>query len=891
MATASYQSNNDYNLVKEIRPFDMPYNSMMQEIATKQEYWKIGAERVKSIYDQAVGLDPQFAQNKEYLKNFMSEANKNLQKINKSDLRLSDNSQQATNVFKPLYDVSNSVNYKLLADSQTNKYYQKQQQLSDSYRTKDGGKEWNQNNDFYFRDAQRKYLEDAKAGNINSIDSHFQNKKGFIPYYDFKKEILDLQEACKGYSYDRKEVSAANDLYMEQTSKSGCSPTELAAALQSGLSDRARQQMQIDGYVHFKGQEDELAKQFSTYMVDNKKNNIDEIKARIEGIKDGGVSEKEKVRLAFYEDQLKTLEPEYKAAAEEFNTMTKGNTLEYIKQNYDRLAGQVYFNDLTSKMATAFRTDEEKNLVSTNPAGMLRLRLETDRENMYIQNQMDNESDYLNHLYRKDENQQKGEIDAEIARLKGEIVGDGSTQGIPQMTDPTTGKDVDIKTITETDFKKSTLEPAIAKATTTYEVINDLVKKQLKITGRGLKHGEISNYIKEIEDKKNRKELLSPEAENILQAYNRYKDAKDELTFANDQLAAADAITRTQRPELFNDVVYSDKKIIPYGVIPYNEYVSDGKGNNIPKKPNPISEKDMFYILQGKTINGYSAKYVTDPTIAYPYLKENKDKKKLVLYYNGVEIKGGTTGTMSYTIYDIAKSVNDKGNNNLTEIQRLKADFFTNQNYINSRMTVFNKMDFGKATYFENAYGEKIKQYFNASGGLNDKNGYEVVGRDKVGTGAYIRPLDEDGKPMKFSKKILDGLSRSDVGNRVDYDKNTNSYYIKNIFPRYAGLPDDKTLDKFNNVKTHITRIEESLAINPSFRNATVMDTRELPFGGTVRYVGPVDGREYIISIYKEKGQPNKYIATWTIPASGGKPEQQEQLKAESMDQLLPQLR
>ena len=112
MSIASYQQENDYNLVDRLRPFNLPYESTMQEIATKTAYWKVGADRVKSVYDQAVGLDPQFAQNKEYLKNFMTEANKNLQKLTKSDLSNLDNSGEAVNIFKPLYDTENKFNYR-----------------------------------------------------------------------------------------------------------------------------------------------------------------------------------------------------------------------------------------------------------------------------------------------------------------------------------------------------------------------------------------------------------------------------------------------------------------------------------------------------------------------------------------------------------------------------------------------------------------------------------------------------------------------------------------------------------------------------------------------------------------------------------------------------------
>ena len=212
-AVASYQSPNNYNLVEQIRPFNLPYESSMKEISMKSEYFKQGLDRVKSIYDQAVGLDPQFAQNKEYLKTFMNDANKKISKLTRSDLSISDNSGQAANIFKPLYDTSNKFNRGLLTDSQLNKFYRQQEELANTYRTKDGGKQWNQDNEFYFRDAQNKYLEDAKAGNLDSLDGHFQSKKGYIPYYDYKKEMLDIQDACHGQAYQTKDVSSQSKMY------------------------------------------------------------------------------------------------------------------------------------------------------------------------------------------------------------------------------------------------------------------------------------------------------------------------------------------------------------------------------------------------------------------------------------------------------------------------------------------------------------------------------------------------------------------------------------------------------------------------------------------------------------------------------------------------------
>lgn len=878
MPVASYQSANDYNLVKEIRPFELPYASIMNEIAAKQQYWRVGADRMKSIYDQAVGLDPQFAQNRDYLKNFMTEANKQLGKISKTDLSVLDNSQQAANVFKPLYDVSNPFNYRLLADSQINKHYQKQQQISDSYRTKDGGKEWNQNNDFYFRDAQQKYLEDAKNGNLNSIDSHFQNKKSYIPYYDFKKEIFDIQEACKGQSYSTKGVAPNSELYFKENSKSGCSPSELALALKSGLSDRARQQMQIDGYAHFKGNEDVLAKQFTDISITKTKDQVDAIKATIAGIKDGGVSKDETERLAFYESQLKQLEPELKKATEEFEEMTKGNVIEYVKKNYDRLAGQVYFNDLTNQLATAYRTDNTKDLVTTNAAGMLKLRLETDRANMYIQDNMDAQADYRNHGYRMEEIALQGQNAKELAILKGEIA-NPEASGMPQASRPATSDTPDIPKVTESDFIESTLKPAKVKADDSYEVLNAYVSKALGKPNQHLRHQELVNYV---EEQKAKKDKNQPYNEDIISAFEKYKEAKDNLAFANDRMAAVNSAIKASNPELFNDSGLSDEKLTNYSLI------AGGKKFN----PIAISEKDINRMVNGENVNGftiqeksYGPSVVSGGSTGGGYGTQKEGYSLPRLYYNGLEVDLSA----NKKIGDLYRKFYTKKSISTQKIKELKTKMYTDNSYVNSEQTVFNRGDFGKKEFFEANYGDKLKQYMNVTGNLGEKNGYEIIGRDKTGEGVYVRALDDEGKsinlPAKGGDYLFDKLRDSPVGYGVKKDTKTNSYYIPNVLPRYANLPDDATLAKYDKIKEHIRFIETSLKSNPTFINSPVIDSKELSAGGTTRFVSKI-GIEYVISIKKERGEPLKYVATYMNTEA----KQEREIKAPSMDQLLAQI-
>lgn len=886
MPTASYIKDNDYSLVDRLRPFNLPTESTMQEIATKTQYWKIGADRMKSVYDQAVGLDPQFMQNKEYLKGFMSDAETKLQKISKSDLAVLDNSQEAVNVFKPLYDTKNPFNYRLLMDSQLNKHYKEQEQISETYRTKDGGKEWNQNNDFYFRDAQQKYLEDARAGKLDSIDSHFQNRKSYIPFYDGKKEILDIQDACKGYSFDKKGIAPNSELYFNEQSKSGCSPTELAMAFKTGLSDRFKQQAMIDGYAHFKGNEDQLAKQFTDIYITRSQDQINNIEATVAGIKDGGVSKEEQPRLEFYQKQLNELKNEFKQSQDEFNKMTNGNTLEYVKNNYSKLAGQVYFGDLTNQLATAYRTDVEKNLVTTNPAGMLKLRLETDRANMYIQDDMDRSMEGLKHQYGIEDIMLKGQLDKELAIFKNNLENPGQT-GIPQNSTPDTENNVNIPQITKGEFINKNLVPAKNEATNSYEVLNAYVTKALGQDGKFLNNQQLVNYVTEQENKKNKNQ---PYNKDVINAYERYKSAKDNLEDVNNQIAAVDATIKSSNPELFDGRGLDNNKL----------NIDIAQVGSVKTKIPSLSEQDMYKILQGESVNGFtvgkrdSGGFSGGGTGGGGW----SSGKVMALYYHGQLVNTD----MSYGDYE--KSVK-KGSvpigllfhhamkiniDNSKRISELETKMYSENSYINSDQTVFNPKDLEtKKGTFKQQYDETFKSILHVDGGLNDKNGYTILGRTKDGTGVYVQLIDDENKVRSVKWKgtdlILDKLRESGLGVKITKDEKTNSYIIPDILPRYSNLPSNQTLAKFNEVKKSLNFIERALKENSKFKNAVIMDSKQLPSGGTKRYVGE-SGIEYLISIKKERGYPMKYVATYTIPST----HEQVEVDGNTTDQLFAKL-
>lgn len=854
-AVASYQSPNNYNLVEQIRPFNLPYESSMKEISMKSEYFKQGLDRVKSIYDQAVGLDPQFAQNKEYLKTFMNDANKKISKLTRSDLSISDNSGQAANIFKPLYDTSNKFNRGLLTDSQLNKFYRQQEELANTYRTKDGGKQWNQDNEFYFRDAQNKYLEDAKAGNLDSLDGHFQSKKGYIPYYDYKKEMLDIQEACHGQAYQTKDVSSQSKMYFQESSKKGCTPEELALAYKTGLSGQARQQMGIEGYARFKGNEDELARQFTDIYVTKKKETIDNIHATLQGIKSGGISKEEMPRYNQLQNLFMQLGQEYKDSKAEYEDMIKadGNVINYVKRNYDRLAGQVHFGNVVQQAGQAFRTDETKNLVSTNPAGMLEYKSEVDRGNIILNGQIDSQLE---------KEKQAGRV--ELETLKSQLEGsgkDGSGAGNPQAGRPVTMDNKEPEKITESNYKETNVKPAMNKLNDAYAVMGYYVKKDTKQTNSP-NHQQIVNYITEIKKKQERGEPIDQNAKDALEAYENYSNAKFDLSVANNKVEATTNQLKQSHKELFDDSNFDKKQ--------YTNYVLEvkNKNNQFVKITNPpsLSQSDIFHVLNGENVKGFTSQTVMVKEFQGGMtgnLYTNKSVKKL--YFNGNEVNTDNTKKLN----DVIQSVLLTSEDNINKLNSLKTEIYTKNYYENSPFTMFNRADFGKEKDWKDYQDNKFQGALGVPGGLGEKDGYEIAYRDKTGEGAWVRLLDDKGfpKPISSSGKdpMLARLRGSGYGSGVKKDniQGGYAYYIPNIFPRYAGLPNQAGLEKLNKVKDAVLDIQQNLSSNPNIFNQPVFDSRTLPSGGTTMFRGPKSNIDYLISMTFKKGQSPKYIATY----------------------------
>jgi hypothetical protein len=86
MASTSPYSGNDYQAVSTYRPYQLPVNDIFKAISAQNEFWDMGARRVKSMYDNALDLKLSLAPNREMRDQFMKDSEKQLTKLSSMNL-------------------------------------------------------------------------------------------------------------------------------------------------------------------------------------------------------------------------------------------------------------------------------------------------------------------------------------------------------------------------------------------------------------------------------------------------------------------------------------------------------------------------------------------------------------------------------------------------------------------------------------------------------------------------------------------------------------------------------------------------------------------------------------------------------------------------------------
>lgn len=222
--------------------------------------------RRQGMYDQGFAqVNQQYATlsrevtngaNAETRDQYLQTAQKQLKDLSSLDLSQQQNVQNAVNVFQPFYK-----DQRLLGDMALTAHWNQQESIAESFRLKDGGKEFSQENLDYVRMQKAQFAND-KAENWKG---YYANRASYTPYYDYQTEVRTLMDKYKPNSVP---LMQQNGMYIFTTQDNSTYPKDVKRYLDGTLSDKAKQQMKIEAVVRLSKDPIALANSFTELAND-----------------------------------------------------------------------------------------------------------------------------------------------------------------------------------------------------------------------------------------------------------------------------------------------------------------------------------------------------------------------------------------------------------------------------------------------------------------------------------------------------------------------------------------------------------------------------------------------------------------------------------------------
>lgn len=475
--------------IQSIQPVIANGSAILNTFQTKLNYWGAGAAQLKSAYQRYLGMDLTREDNQGKLKDFMSQAKGQLQKAAQTDLSIGDNQTEALNIFDPLVNGKTEFSKEILADNSITNHYQDQLSTAESFRTRDGGKEYSETNVQYLLNHLNDYKNDASASNYSQ---YLGQKRYYSPYHDYHKEVKDIMATYKPNSVSKSRPT--NGMYFHSIEDKSTTKEDAQRYIEANLSDKARNQMRIESSVSWHGRENDLLKSVKADWDSENvryKSYSESLEAQIRIASDPVVKanlEKEKSLVDSRRGDISTNIKKYE----------NGDYRE-ILSNKDAYANSIYTRNLMDGIATGYvRTDNTDKFAVDQAA--VQTMMETGRNARFVSQ--------LN--YDKERDIADRATSLEIAQMRS----DGSkkdqpgssTFSLPKPGDsqgfiPVTDKDK-----SDLELSSSSLNKDLTDANTTQQQILDEMHNKLvneeKITKQddpSLRQKVMAEYIDKID--------------------------------------------------------------------------------------------------------------------------------------------------------------------------------------------------------------------------------------------------------------------------------------------------------------------------------------------------------------------------------------------------------
>ena len=242
-ATSPYQ-NNDYQAVSSYRPYKLPINDIFKANVAIDEFWKIGARNVKKAYENVLDLKLRTTDNKQIRDQFVQDAQKSITKISAMNLADPSIQRQGQAIFAPIMKDQDIV-----GEDYVVRNGESELATGESFRTKDGGKNYNPLSISNIQYEQNLLTKDPTLGGLNKRDGwkaivNIQSK--YTPYADVSKELKQIKDIVTANEMNTANLSG-NHQYIEELKKKGVSKDRLLGAIQEMGSPQLKAQMAVEG--------------------------------------------------------------------------------------------------------------------------------------------------------------------------------------------------------------------------------------------------------------------------------------------------------------------------------------------------------------------------------------------------------------------------------------------------------------------------------------------------------------------------------------------------------------------------------------------------------------------------------------------------------------------
>ena len=344
------------DVIPEPALFTPNFSFLDTMLRRRQGLYEQGFAQVNSAYNfvNRNVTNPYSAQTRD---RFLKQANENLKNLSSLDLSQQQNVQSAASVFEPFIK-----NRPVLMDMAFTAHMDQQESIAESYRLKDGGKEFSEDNVAYIRQQRAAFAND----DISTVGSYYSNRRSFNPYYDYYKEVKEAMKEFKPSTY---KIDHINGLYKITKDDKSWREAEVAEYLNGVLSDKAKQQMRIESQVRLNNSPENLAvsyKQVAQQQLDMNKYNMDLIDKEIVTTKDKALLDKLKIRKQSLEENNREIDTN-------IQNISKGD-LSYIKNNSERLSSSIYFNSKLSGFVKSFAHDDITTSIDADQVGLALMR-------------------------------------------------------------------------------------------------------------------------------------------------------------------------------------------------------------------------------------------------------------------------------------------------------------------------------------------------------------------------------------------------------------------------------------------------------------------------------------------------------------------------------------